>query len=93
MAFLLGDTVQDSDAYLAALQRLTTILLRNEIRRVFVDGDDVCVIYDFVTDTPVGAVRSIEWLTLQDGRIRTIRLLFERERWPEVMAELAKRTS
>lgn len=83
----------DKEGLVVALKRLGTILDRNEIRRIFVDGDETCVIYDFVTDTPVGPVRSIEWLTFEGSLIRTIRLLFEQHRWPEVMAELERRVS
>src|SRR5437764_7687603 len=75
------------------LRRLTLILRRNDIKRVFVDGDEACVIYDFVTDTPVGAVPSVEWLTLEAGKIRSIVLIFDRHRWPEVQEELARRVS
>jgi hypothetical protein len=51
----------------------------------------VLVVYDCVTDTPVGAVPTAEWLTIEDGQVRSIQLLFERERWPEALAELEKR--
>ena len=48
--------------YLGALKRLGAIHVRNDVKRVFVDGDEVCVIYDFVTDTAAGALPTIEWL-------------------------------
>jgi limonene-1,2-epoxide hydrolase len=85
-----SSTLHGADAYVAALERLSPIIARNEIRRVFGDGDETCVIYDFVTDTPVGPVRSIEWLTFEDDRIATIRLLFDKGRWPEVLEHLAE---
>jgi SnoaL-like domain len=37
--------------FIAALKRLAAIHVRNDVKRVFVDGDELCVIYDFVTDT------------------------------------------
>jgi hypothetical protein len=58
---------------------------------VFVDGDDAIVFYDFVTDTPVGAVTSVELLRFEDGKVREIDLVFERDRWPEVLEELGRR--
>jgi ketosteroid isomerase-like protein len=87
-----SNVLQGADAYVAALERLSPIIARNEILRVFGDGDgdETCVIYDFVTDTPVGPVRSIEWLTFEDGRIAAIRLLFDKARWPEVLEHLAQ---
>jgi hypothetical protein len=51
------------------------------------------VIYDFVTDTPVGAVLSVEHLKVRDGRIASSLLVFERLHWPEVRAELAARAT
>jgi hypothetical protein len=79
------------DEWLAALDRLSHILLRNDVIKTISAGDEVLVVYDFVTDTPVGAVPTAEWLTIEDGQVRSIQLLFERERWPEVLAELEKR--
>jgi hypothetical protein len=87
----IDDRIFNKDEWIAALQRLAPILQRNDVRHTVVAGDQVSVSYDFVTDTPVGAVPSVEWLGIQDGQIRTIRLMFETERWPEVMEELARR--
>src|SRR5258708_16300819 len=49
-----------AQAYISGFERLAPILLRNDIKHVVVDGDQACVIYDFVTDTPAGAVPSVE---------------------------------
>jgi hypothetical protein len=83
--------VLGKDEYATALRRLTLIMRRNDVRRVFAEGNEACVVYDFVTDTPVGPVASVELLGLEDGLIRTGLLVFEREHWPEVMAELERR--
>jgi ketosteroid isomerase-like protein len=92
--FTFGDTtLRGADAFAGGFKRLSQILLRNEIRKIFVDGDEACVIYDFVTDTPAGAVLSIEYLKFKNGRIASSLLLFERLHWPEVMAELTKRSA
>src|SRR5262249_60041614 len=71
-----------AESYLAALRRLSPIIARNEIRNVTTDGDRVCVLYDFVTSTPVGPVVSAEWLTIKDGKITSVYLLFDKQRWP-----------
>ena len=92
--FIVGDTtLHGTAAFVGAFQRLTPIILRNEIRRVFVDGDEAIVIYDFVTDTPVGAVVSVEHIKFKSGRIASVLLVFERLHWPEVQAELAERAT
>jgi hypothetical protein len=88
-----GRTIQGVQAYISSLRKLGPILLRNDVKKIFVDGNDACVIYDFVTDTSVGAVPSVEWLTIEDGRIRSIRLIFHSKPWPAVLEELARRSA
>jgi hypothetical protein len=90
--FTLGDnTVRGVEAFVAGFQRLMPIVLRNDIRKIFVDGDEACVIYDFVTDTPAGAVLSVEHLKFRNGRLASTLLVFERLHWPEAVAVLAER--
>jgi ketosteroid isomerase-like protein len=83
-------TAQD---FIAALKRLGAIHVRNDVKRVFADGDEVCLIYDFVTDTPAGALPTIEWLTFSEGRIRSINLYYDRVPWKTVMDEIAQRAA
>jgi len=78
---------------ITALKRLGAIHVRNDVRRVFVDGDDVCVIYDFVTDTSEGALPTIEWLHFEGDRIRSINLYYDRLPWQTVMAAIAARSA
>lgn len=80
-----GGRHEGHTAFLAAFDALKPIIERNEIRSILADGDRVCVLYDFVTRTPVGGVVSAEWLTIDDGKIRSSFLLFDKGRWPEVM--------
>jgi hypothetical protein len=90
--FTLGDnTVRGVEAFVAGFRRLMPIVLRNEIRKIFVDGDEACVIYDFVTDSPAGAVLSVEYIKFRNGRLASTLLVFERLHWPEAVAELADR--
>jgi len=92
--FIVGDTkLHGADAFIGGFRRLAPIIKRNEIRKVFVDGDEACVIYDFVTDTAVGSVVSVEYMKFKNGRIASSLLVFERLHWPEVMAELTKRAA
>src|SRR5262245_37770334 len=78
---------------LAALRRIGAVHVRNDIKRVFVDGDEACVIYDFVTDTTAGALATIEWLRFDGGRIRSIDLYYDRLPWQAVMAVIAERAA
>jgi hypothetical protein len=74
-------TLSSAADVLTALRRIGAIHVRNEIRRVFVDGDEACVIYDFVTDTAIGTVPTVEWLRIERGRIRSVRLYYDRAPW------------
>lgn len=90
--FTLGDnTLRGRDAFVGAFRRLLPIIERNDIRHLFVDGDEACVVYDFVTNTPVGPVLSVEHITLRNGRIASTTLVFERLHWPEVMTVIKER--
>jgi hypothetical protein len=79
------------DALVAALKRISAVHVENEIKRVFSDGNEVCVIYDFVTDT-MGKLPTIEWLQIDDGKIRSIKLYYDQVPWLKVREELARRT-
>jgi len=83
-------TITNAQDLLTALRRIGAIHVSNDIKRVFCDGDEVCAIYDFVTDT-VGAVPTIEWLRITDGRIRSVNLYYDQVPWIRLREELAKR--
>jgi len=90
--FTLGDnTFRGREAFVGAFRRLLPIIERNEIRHLFVDGDEACVVYDFVTSTPVGPVLSVEHIKLRNGGIASSTLVFERLHWPEVLNSLKER--
>lgn len=85
-------TISGAAAVVDALRRIGAIHIRNDVHRVFVDGDEVCVIYDFVTDT-VGSVPTIEWLRIESGRIRSVKLYYDQLPWQVLRQELAQRAS
>jgi ketosteroid isomerase-like protein len=70
------DRFSDADSYLASLQQLSQIVTGVEKQKVFVDGDDVCVIYDLKT-APVPSSRICEWYRLRDGRIASVSVVFD----------------
>ncbi|MFE4467340.1 nuclear transport factor 2 family protein [Leifsonia sp. NPDC056824] len=89
-AVFAGGTIGKQE-WIAALDRLLPALVRNEVREVFGDGDRACVVYDFVTDTPAGAVPCVEVVTVRDGRITDIELIFDRVAFAPVNEALAAR--
>jgi hypothetical protein len=82
---------EGSEAFVQGFRKLRPITLRTDVHRVVVEDDRAAVMYDFVTDTPVGSVLCSEFLTIDEGRIRSSTLIFDWRRWPEVLAELRSR--
>lgn len=75
---------------LAAFRRISAVHVRSDVKRVFSDGDEVCVIYDFVTDT-AGALPAIEWLHFDGDRIRSIDLYYDQVPWLKLREEITRR--
>ena len=79
--------------WIAALDRLLPALVRNDVREVFAGGDRACVVYDFVTDTAAGAVPCVELVSVREGRITEIELIFDRVAFAPVNEALAERAA
>jgi len=70
------DSFSDADSYLASLRQLSGIVTGAEKRKVFVDGDDVCVIYDLKT-APVSSSRTWYHSQVRDGKIASVSVIFD----------------
>jgi ketosteroid isomerase-like protein len=92
-----GGTVKNEvrgvDAFVQGFRNLAPVAVRHDVRDIVVDGDKAFVLYDFVTDTDVGAVLCGELLTTRNGRITSSTLIFDWRRWPEVLQEIGRRTA
>jgi len=84
-----GNALTGAGPYMAVLRRLGPVWGRSDVKKVFVDGKEVCVIYDFVTNTPAGAVPIVEWLRVEDGQIASVTLFFDRVAFKPAADELA----
>lgn len=77
-----------ADAYVADITRVGAILERIERRRMFVDGDDVCVVVNYVTRmdrrqvTPV-----VHWMRVERGRIASIESFFDARGYDAMYAD------
>jgi ketosteroid isomerase-like protein len=69
-----ADGVED---YMNGVRGLSKIVKAAEPRKVLADGDDVCIIYDLVTDTPAGTVPTVAWYHVEDGKIASVRAFFD----------------
>src|SRR2546422_4404115 len=85
-------SIRGVPAYVDALRRLAPIIVRNDVHAAIVDGNDVAVLYDFVTDTPAGTVPTIEGITVDAGLIPTSRFIFHKGHWPAAVGELTAGT-
>jgi hypothetical protein len=81
------------EEWIEAIGRLLPVLIRNDIREIFVAGERACIVYDFVTDTPAGAVVCVELVTVQGGRITDVELVLDRVAFAPVQAALQARAS
>jgi ketosteroid isomerase-like protein len=70
------ESFTSADSYLASLQQLSGIVTGAEKLKLFVDGDDVCVIYDLKT-APVPSSRTCEWYRVQGGKIAAVSVVFD----------------
>jgi hypothetical protein len=84
-------SVTGAEPYLAVLRRIGSVWVRSDVKKVFSDGPEVCVIYDFVSDTPAGAVPAVEWLRVQEGRIASVTLFFDRVTFAPASEEVVRR--
>jgi hypothetical protein len=75
---------------LASFRRIGAVHVRTDVKRVFSDGDDVCVIYDFVTDT-AGALPVVEWIRLEGGKIRSVHIYYDQTPWTKLREEIGRR--
>jgi len=71
------DTFNQADQYLNALKQLATIIERVDVKKVFADSNDVCVLYDMVTNTPAGTAFIAEWYQVADDKIAALRAVFD----------------
>lgn len=71
------DAFDKPEPYLDALKKLASIVERVDAKKLLADGDDVVMFYDMVTRTPAGTAFIAEWLTFRDGRIASIRTVFD----------------
>ena len=71
------DTFHSPEPYFEALKKLRPIIQRIDTKKIFADGNDVCVLYDMVTNTPVETVFVCEWYQVKGKKIAGVRTVFD----------------
>lgn len=76
-----GPMLQSSGraAFLEGAAGLGPIVRGYEMKHQWVDGEEVCSVYDFKIQTPAGAgaIRMAEWATIREGVLTSARLIFD----------------
>jgi SnoaL-like domain len=71
------DTFENADDFVAAIRQLAPIVADVRLTKTFADGDDVCLLYDMVTNTPAGTQPIAEWYQVRGDRIGAIQVYFD----------------
>ncbi len=71
------ESFQTADSYIEATKQLAAIVERIDIKKIFADGDDVCLLYDMVTSLPVATTFIAEWYQVSGNKIRSIRGVYD----------------
>ncbi len=66
-----------ADAFIEAWKTLPMVVERVEVRKIFADGADVCVLFDLLTSTPAASALVAEWYSVADDRIAMMRAIFD----------------
>jgi len=67
-----GEAFRSADDFLTMMEKQRG---KYDMKKVFVDGDDVCLLYDFVTEKVTTFFCS--WYQIKDGKIASIRTVFD----------------
>jgi ketosteroid isomerase-like protein len=67
------------DAFLEGASGLGPIVRGHRMLRQWEDGEEVCSVYEFEVETPIGAgsIPMTEWARVRDGRLVSARLIFD----------------
>lgn len=57
------------------IEMLRTYRSKYDVKRVFAEGDEACVLYDIAT--PAATVFMCSWYRVQDGKISSIQTVFD----------------
>jgi len=67
-----GEAFRSPDEFLKMMEQQRG---RYDIQKVFVEGSDVCLLYDFIT--PKVTTFFSSWYQVKDGKIRSIQTVFD----------------
>ena len=71
------DKFGSADQFIPALSGFASMLARAELMQELYAADEAALLYDCVTASPAGTIRTAEFFRLQAGKIASIRLVFD----------------
>jgi len=71
------DSFDKPERYLEALAKFHQVVERVDMKKMFIDGNDVCLLYDVVTKTPAGTAFVCEWYKVKGEKIAELRTVFD----------------
>jgi hypothetical protein len=71
------ETLHSPEALIESLKKLHPIVQRIDIKKIFTDENEVCVLCDLVTNSPAGTVFVVEWYQIKNDKIADIRVVFD----------------
>jgi hypothetical protein len=80
------DTFTRADDFVAALSMFRTMLRQVTVLHSYYTGNGAALLYDCDTMSPAGVIRTAEFFTVEGGRIKSIRLVFDATELRKLMA-------
>ncbi len=71
------DTFCRADDFIAALTMFQKMIQKITLIQSFFSENGAALLYDCNTMSPAGLIRTAEFFTIKDGRIKSIRLVFD----------------
>ena len=65
------------EGLLKDLEQLHHIVKGVEMKKIFVDGDDVCLLYNLITSNAPLKSFTAQWYHVQGGKIASLRVVFD----------------
>ena len=80
------DTFKRADEFIAALTMFHKMLNRVNLIQSFYSESGAALLYDCDTISPAGVIRTAEFFTVRDGKIESIKLVFDATELRKLMA-------
>ena len=80
------DTFSKADDFVAALAQFQCMLRSVTVLESFFSDAGAALLYDCDTASPAGIIRTAEFFTVRNGKIREIRLVFDATELRKLMA-------